>query len=208
MYLYTRMMKLAHGHVQDGIEWAVDITGKVNQVTSLNVGLWVPTLSPGLGRLSFGAAVEHLTDLEDAQAKLNVDAMFLDAVQRGAEVTEASVDDQVAQFVHMPAIDFEPSYVAVVLSQLANGNFQRGVAAGIEIATQATAISGLPTAFLVGTTGAYGGCGWITSGRSLKEVEEGEQAVNASLDFIGLVDRESVCYLPGATTQTIWQRIV
>jgi len=209
MYLFTRMTRLSAGHLLDGMEWAVGITEKVNQVTSLHVGLWTATMSPGIGTLSWGAAVQTLTDLEDAEAKLLVDPMYLDAAQRGSEVTNGAIDDEVAQFLvggTDPA--YNPSHVAVVRSQLANGNFQRGVAAGIEIAQKAAELSGLPTSFLLSTTGTYGGCGWITGATSLHELEQGEQASNMNPDFAALVDSVSTCFLPGVTTQAIWRRIV
>lgn len=209
MYLYTRRVQLAATHQQDGTEWAADIAAKVNQITSLNVGLWGTMLSPAVGQLSFGCAVETLADIEDAEAKLLADPMYLEAVQRGAALITGGVDDECAQFlVGGDEPGFMPSYVAVVRSALANGHFQAGVAGGIEIAERATKISGLPTAFLLSTTGVYGGVGWITSAETLAALEKAEQAINADPGFIGLVDGHSGSYLPGATTQTIWRRIV
>jgi hypothetical protein len=209
MYLFTRATRLAPAHMVDGIEWAVGVTEKVNQVTSLNVGLWASTLSPAVGALGWGCAVEHLSDLEDAEAKLMADTMYLDAVQRGATITNGQLDDETAQYlVGGGDLGFNPSYVAVVRSQLSNGNIQRGIAAGIEIAQKAQELGGLPTAFLVSSTGAYGGVGWITSARTLQELQDGENAANMNPDFMNLVDGSAECFLPGVTTQVIFRRIV
>ena len=209
MYLFTRVTRLAPGHLRDGTEWALDVTAKVNQITSLDVGLWSPILSPGVGTLSWAAMVETLSDLEDADAKLSADAMFLDAVDRAATVTVGGVDDQTAQFIHLPTADVDAKYVAIVQSTLANGAFQRGVEVGVQIATQASEISGTPTSFLMGVTGQYASCAWISAAATLRELEQGEQAVNGNPDFIALLDREAAtCYLPGVTTQAIWKRIV
>ena len=208
MYLFTRMAQLGNGHYRDGLEWAVTLTEKVNQVVSLDVGLWSPMLSPGLGRLSWGATVESLTDLEDADAKLMADPMYLDMVDKGAALVAGTVDDQTAQFVYIPAETPGAKYVAVVESQIANGQFRRGAEKGVEIAQRVTELGTAPTAFLIGTTGAYGGCAWISAAESLREVEAAEQAVNANPDFMELVDDASSCYLPGVTTQSIWRRIV
>lgn len=209
MYLYTRRVQLGLGHQQDGMEWAVDITAKVNQMTSLHAGLWAPMLSPGVGQLAFGCAVETLRDIEDAEAKLLADPMYLDAVQRGATLITGSVDDECAQYlVGDGELPFNPTHIAVVRSALANACFANGITAGIEIAEQAKALSGLPTAFLLSTTGTYGGVGWITSAASLADLERAEQAVNATPEFVAMVDRHSTNFLPGATTQSIWRRIV
>ena len=209
MYLFTRAVRLTPGHIRDGMEWAVSMTEKVNQITALNVGLWTPLMSPGVGTLSFGCAVETLSDLEDAESKLNVDPMYLDAVERGATMIQGAAEDEVAQFLYNPDQTANPTHVAVVRSALANGAFARGVATGIEIAQRATQLGSIPTSFLLSTTGTYAGCGWISSAHSLKELEESEQAVNANPDFIAYLDSEAAaCFLQGVTTQAIWKRIV
>jgi hypothetical protein len=191
------------------MEWAIAITEKVNQITSLNVGLWTPILSPAVGSLSFGCAVETLTDIENGEAKLLADPMYLDAAQRGAELTTGQLDDRAASYVSGGGdIGFNPTHVAVVQSQLANQCLARGVAAGIAIAERATELSGLPTAFLVGTTGGYGDVAWITSAQSLADLEAGEQKTNFDPDFVKMVDDSADCFLPGVTTQEIWRRIV
>jgi hypothetical protein len=209
MYLFTRAVRLAPGHARDGMEWAVSLTEKVNQITALNVGLWTPVMSPAVGTLSFGCAVESATDIEDAEAKLNVEPMYLDAIERGAAMLASGADDELAQFLYNPDQTPNPTHVAVVRTVIANGSFQRGVEVGIEIAQRATQLGTCPTSFLLATTGTYAGCGWISSAHSLKELEESEQAVNANPDFVSFLDSEaSSCYLPGITTQSIWRRVV
>ena len=209
MYLFTRQTRLAPTHAIDGMEWAVTIAEKVNQITSLNVGVWTPAFSAGIGTLSFGAAVESLGDLEDAQAKTMADSMFVDLSRQGAEITTGGLDDQVAQFIVGGTDDgSNPNYVAVVQSQLANGSFGSGVAAGIEIAQRATELSGMTTSFLLSSTGQYGGVAWITGAPSLRELEQGEAATNANPDFVTLVDRVAGNFVEGITTQSIWRRVV
>jgi hypothetical protein len=209
MYLFTRQTRLAPDHAIDGIEWAVTVAEKVNQITSLDVGVWTPFASPGLATLSFGAAVESLTDLEDAQAKTQVDSTFLDLAAKGAQMTTGGLDDQVAQFITGGTDDgSNPTYVAVVQSQLANGHFAGGIGAGVEIAQKATELSGMTTSFLLSSTGTYGGVAWITGAETLKELEEGETATNANPDFVAMVDRLAGNFLDGVTTQAIWRRIV
>ena len=213
MYLFTRQTRLAPEHMIDGIEWAVAIAEKVNQITALDIGVWTPMLSPGIATLSFGAAVESLTDLEDAQAKLFADATFAELSKEGARITVGGIDDRVAQFIvggdgGGDGDGAAPSYVAVVESQLSNGHFGSGIGAGIEIAQKATDLSGLATSFLVSTTGTYGGVSWITSASTLRELEDGEAATNAHPDFLALVDRVADNFTEGVTTQAIWRRLV
>ncbi|HVM08336.1 MAG TPA: hypothetical protein VM345_07740 [Acidimicrobiales bacterium] len=209
MYLFNRTARLGFGHARDGIEWAVTVTEKVNQITSLDAGLWVPVMSPGVNAVSWGCTLETLADMEAADAKLQADSIFNDLLEQGATKLTGTVDDEVAQFVERPAATPDATHVAVVRAQLSNGALQRGIAAGVEIAHRATAIGGLPTSFLVAVTGQYGGCGWITAGSSLKQLEEAEQAINTNADFVAFLDGEAAsCYQPGVTTQSIWKRVI
>jgi hypothetical protein len=209
MYLFTRQARLAPGRTREAVAWAIGITEKVNQITSLDLGLWTPVLSPGLGTMSFGTAVESLGDLEDADAKLSVDNLFQDAVEGGAHFLAGNVEDETGQFVHNPAAPDNTSHVAVVRAQLANGSLRRGIEVGVEIAQRASTIGGAPTAFLLSTTGSYGGCAWITSATSMRELETAEQAVNGDASFLTYLDEEAAgCFVEGATTQGIWRRVV
>jgi hypothetical protein len=192
----------------EGLEWAAETAAKVNQITSLNVGVWTPTLSPALGTLSFGCQVESLGDLEDAEAKLVADPMYLELVQRSAELSTGTYDDQVAQYVHDAGGDPAATHCSVVIAQIANGRFQRGAEVGVEIAQRATEIGGVPTSFLLATTGLYGACIWISAATSLRELERGEQTVNANESFLKLVDDNTAdCYVQGSASQSIWRKV-
>jgi hypothetical protein len=210
MYLFTRTARLRPGNTRDGLAWAVGVTERVNQITGLAVGLWTPTLSPGVGTLSWTTSVEHLTDLDDANAKLMVDDLFVEELDRGATFGEGvGADDEVAQILYGdvdPARN--PQWAMVVRSEIQPGAFANGMEAGVEIATRAAAIGGLTTLFLASTTGKYGGVAWITLADGLAELEAGEQQVNSDPGFLKYVDEVAPGrYIPGVTTQTIFSRI-
>jgi hypothetical protein len=210
MYLFSRTARLRPGDTRESMAWALGITEKVNQITSLDVGLWTTALSPGVGTLSWSAVVENLTQLEDAEAKLMVDDGYLDLLDQGAKFSSGdAANDAVGQII---SGDLDPSrnptHAAVVAATLAPGGFAKGIEAGIEIADRATKLGGLPTAFMIASTGNYGGVAWLTTASSLEELERGEQAVNANPDFIGYIDEvASTVYQAQGTTQTIFRRI-
>src|SRR5687767_2980274 len=100
MYLFTRTARVRPGNIRDSIGWAVGITEKVNQITSLDVELWTTAWSPGNGTLVWSTFVEDLTALETANAKLMVDDLFVAEVDRGAQyTTDDGVNDELAQVV-------------------------------------------------------------------------------------------------------------
>lgn len=211
MYLFTRVARLAPGHTRDSMQWAVGITERVNQITELDVSLWTSVLSPGLGTMSWSTMVEDLEQLEVAEAKLLVEDSYVAEVDRGATyASQQGVDDYVLQILH-GGFDpnHKPHYVSVVQSALANGAFARGIEVGIEIATRAGEISGLPTAFALAMTGSYGAICWMTSAETLAQLQAGEAQVNSDPAFVELVDGQAKdCYLAGVTQQSILRRIV
>ena len=69
-------------------------------------------------------------------------------------------------------------------------------------------VGGLPTAFLLASTGTYAGCAWITSAPSIRALEAAEAAVNGDSHFIDYIDKHGECFVEGITTQSIWRRIV
>ena len=210
MYLFTRTGRLRPGSSRESVAWAIGVTEKVNQITSLDVGLWTTLVSPGNGTLVWSTFVEDLQSLEDANAKLAVDDIFVSEVDRGAQFADGNVDDEVAQLVFGEVDPNQnPKYVATVRSELKPGGFGKGIAAGIEIAQRATTIGGVPTGFLVSSTGKYGGVAWISATNTLAELQESENKVNADASFIAYVDEVGPdAFIPGITTQTIYTRIV
>lgn len=210
MYLFARRGRMTNGKLRDSMAWAVGITEKVNQITSLGVELWRPTMSPGITGLSWNCFVEDLTALETAEQKLLVDEGYLAEFERGASFFGNNpIDDQVAQ-VLFGDVDpsASPTYAAVVTSELAPGAFTKGIEAGIQIAARAGELGGLPTAFLLSTTGTYGGVTWITVADTLQDLERGEQASNSDPGFVELIDQLAPgVYLPGVTTTTIYTKV-
>lgn len=210
MYLFSRTARLERGRTREAMAWAVGITEKVNQITSLNVGLWTTALSPGVGTLSWTTVVENLTQVEDAEAKLMVDDGYVDLVDQGAQFRSGdAVNDIVGQIVSGELDPSrQPTHAAVVEATLAPGGFAKGVEAGIEIADRVTKLCGLPTVFMIASTGRYGGVAWLTTASSLAELEQAEQATNGDPDFIRYIDEVAPkVYQAQGTMQTLFRRI-
>jgi hypothetical protein len=211
MYLFSRSARLAAGHTREAAAWAVGVTERVNQITELNVSLWTPAFSPGVGRLIWSAHVEDLAELENAEAKLMVDDGYVAEVDRGAAFASTEgVDDELAQYVHLAFDkDLQPEYASIVRSALAPGSIEAGMGIGLEIAERATKISGVPTSFALCTTGTYGGVLWLSAYRSINDLQRAEQSVNGDPSFVQFIDKvASGVYRAEATTQSVVRRLL
>ena len=83
MYLFSRQTRLAGGNGRRGVEWSVEMCGRVNQSTDLTVSLWTRMFSPEFGTIAFTAFVEDLVEIEAAGDKLNADDGYIEAANEG-----------------------------------------------------------------------------------------------------------------------------
>jgi hypothetical protein len=220
MYLFTRRIRARSGGVNDAVAWASAITEKVRQITGLDVSLSASVFGPQVGTLVWSTPVPDLATLETAFDKLNVDATFVDEANKGQQYAPDGPDDRLLQFVFPdadtlaagpPADAPQWQYASVVSSVCADGALRKGIELGVQIAQKATEVSGVPTAFLMDTTGAYGGVNWISTAPDIQTVEAANAAINASEEFLKLVDEGAKgTYIAGpeSTQQLIYRRIV
>jgi hypothetical protein len=190
MYLFTRTARLAPGSIRESLAWAADITDRVNRIGVVEAELWQRTMSPGLGTLVWSTVVPDLVTLETAQAKLESDDSYLDAVDRGAQfIDDTGVDDLLATVVH-GTIDphRRPEYVSVVTATLTPGSLRSGMAVGIEIAERASALCGESTSFCLASSGRFGQVAWLTGYASIEAMDRGEQAIYADAAFVEVLD--------------------
>ncbi len=211
MYFFTRNARVRSGQMEPALGWAVDMTGRVNQITDLGVQLWTSILSPQTGTLAWSAFVGELTTLTTANDKLGADPGFLSESARSADLmVDGSLDDVVMHLVHTAGEPVaEPRFATVVTTAIQAGALARAGEVGVEVAERAAALSGVATSFLVAATGLYGGCAWISGTETFAELERGDRRVTFDPDLIAYLDEHSAgVYRPEVSNQTMWQRIV
>jgi hypothetical protein len=208
MYLFTRAGRLAPGPPGPALAHVASVTEKVHDETGLEISAWLSSMSPELGTCVWSCMVDSLEELEAANDKLAVSDQFARLLTDGAEILTGEARDGLAQFVHgEPAADGpRPSYVTVVRATAVNGRLRDAMAGGVEIATAATELTGVPTSFLVETTGAYGGCRWVSAFADIGSVQRSEAALNADGTWMELIDRVGTLYTQGAS-QSMYRRI-
>jgi hypothetical protein len=168
---------------------AVESAGRVSQITGLEVRPWVAVFSPEFGTIVWATFLEHLEDLESATDKLAADSAYGDFVEQSADLFIGPAEDNLLQVVHGEPTGDRPAYVATVRAECANGSIGAAMAAGVEIAETATRITGSPTMFASGVTGAYGGVGWFTAAPDLQTMEQNNAKLMADAAWLETIDR-------------------
>jgi hypothetical protein len=212
MYLYSTAVRSGEASPVKVMDWALTMTQKVNQISTVPVSLWTSTMSPGMGMLAWTSVVSDLAVIEETETKLMADPGYSGLIDQaiGAHLLSPDSGDQMLmQLVHadpdMAGINAE--YASTVRAMLAPGASAHGIELGVEIATRAKKISGRPTSFAVGVTGDYGSIMWVSLAENVKQVQDALEALNADEDFAKMLDKEaSKAYLPHAT-QTISRKL-
>lgn len=210
MYLFTRRTRLVGGNGSAGIEWATGLCSSVKAVTDHDVQLWASVYSPGFGTVSWTAWVEDLAQLESIGDRLGADADYAALVDRGASLTDGTLDDALLQPLHgTPDPTQEITYVAGVEAIVAGGNVVKAMTAGITIAQHAEKVTGRPTMFVQAATGPYGSVGWLTGYPDIASFQAAQEALAADAGWPEVVDATDGCFVedPASTQQRIWRRL-
>lgn len=218
MYLFDRRVRLRAGSPTDAMEWTTAVAEKAAQVCGLDIAVWASTFGPAVGTVAFTTVVPDLAALEAAFDKLQADPAYLDLASKGQQYAPDGADDHLAQFVHpdperlaqLTAADGpQPTYATVVESQCTSGSLGKGLETGVRIAQAVESATGVPTSFLLGSTGLYGAVAWITTYDDIEALERAEAAVNHDPAFVELVDNGAAGVFDAAgTTQLVYRRLL
>jgi hypothetical protein len=210
MYLYSTSVRSGVANPAHVLEWAIRMTEKINQIGEVPSRLWTSAMSPAMGTLAWTAVVTDLAIIEETEAKLSTDPGYLALVDEAMPLLSTDAADQrLMQLVYADpdAARGDVQYASTVRAALAPGSMRRGIELGAEIAQQAKRITGRPTSFAVGVTGAYGDVMWVSLAETIQQLQSANEALNANEEFSKNLDKEAAkVYLPGAT-QTISRKI-
>jgi|SoiMethySBSTD1v2_1073268.scaffolds.fasta_scaffold11381_7 hypothetical protein len=206
MYLFTRSGRFGPRANREAIAFVGEVTEKVRQETGLDVHAWSATMSPELGTVVWATLVEDLEHLEQANDKLAASDSFLDLAERGGELFVGPLSDGLGQIVsgEMDPSAPTPNYVTSARAVATNGKLRAALDGGVEIAEAATRITGVPTMFVVASTGPYGGCAWNSGFSDIGQLEQAEAALMADSGWIELIDRVGPAYRSDAS-QSIYR---
>src|SRR6476620_9167902 len=189
MYLFTRRVQLG-GAGPAGLEWAVGVRERVDQIIDLDVGLWASAYSDGFGTVSFSSFAPDLASLEAANDALGADKGFLALAAQGGDLSQGT-DDALREIVHgTPDPSAEPQYISVINAVAANGHIAKAMTAAVELAQQSEKITGVPSLVTSNVTGPYGGITWISAYPNIAAFDAGRQAMAEDTGWPAFVDEQ------------------
>jgi hypothetical protein len=207
MYLFTRSRRADPGDFVKAMESVGEITEQARKITGQPIEAWTAVMSPEVGTVVWTLWAERMAVIEQGGDALAADSGFQKLIEKADDHFEGPYVDNLATLVHgTPDLASAPQYVTVATATAANGRVNDAIMGGIEIADLATKISGFNTLFLVGNTGPFGSCAWITGAPDVNAVDDGESALNADPEWVKLIDRVGPAFTQDAA-QAIYRRL-
>ena len=200
MYLFTRRTRLSEGNGTAGVEWAASVAAKAVELTGREIRVWDSAFSPRAGTITWTGWFEDLQALELAGDKLAADPAMERLVKAGTKYTDGGLDDGLVQVLHGGPNAAPVQYVGTVVAVAAPGNIGRAIAAGIEIAQKAEAITGVPVLFGRAVTGPYLQVHWFTGYESVTAMEKADTAQASDPSWIELLDSTKDLFIADTTS--------
>lgn len=200
MFIFGRSRTAAPAHARAAMAMAIEAAERAKQVAGLQMYPWTTMFSPGVGTLVWSARAESLEELETAADKWAGDGPTMDWVEQNDHLFEGPTNDALTEVIHGTPGGEPGPYVAIVQAQWAQGKWSAAMAVGAEIVDAFSRITGHNPLFGRSVTGAFAGVSWITSFPDIGASAAADTAVATDAGWSELMDRATVCYLPGATS--------
>jgi hypothetical protein len=210
MYLFTRETTLVGGQRRP-LQYALEITEKVNATIDLDVHLWAAVLGRPVGTLSWNAVVEGRGALGAATAALGGSEAYQDILERGQEFATGPATDTLRQLVHPAELTGEGTAVGnfaeAITAVPAPGQIAAAMGWAVEISELASGIAGVPVTFWADAYGNFGRVTWLIVYPDAAAVDAANDRLNSSAEYIGSIDAHGELFVPASGERALFTRI-
>jgi hypothetical protein len=206
MHLFSRV-GVVTGSPVETLEWAVNITAKVNEAMDVEVSLWQGQFGYPLGTVAWTAVVESRAQLAAETMKLAADQGYLDLVGQGqAFAGTTPFEDSLGTLVHTTAEPDGPppigAWAEITTAVPMGGKIAAAMAWGVEISDYHAAVTGSPVMFLADDYGTFGQVTWIAVHADAAAADAATAAVMADADYATKVDGVGDLFVPGQSNRS------
>jgi hypothetical protein len=209
MNLFTRTRTIDPEHMQEALEFSVEIAQYVTDTTHLKVIPWISVYGDPVGTVSFSARVESLAAMGAAQETLATDAGFQQRLrEQGTRYFSGPTQDVIAQFVDMAGTAPNTGkFASIVTAQCAGGKIAEAMAWGVDIMNHVAKVADMDVALVRGLYGPWATLGWISVVDSLDKVDSVEAATSTDPTYIETIDQAGDLFVPGSAQQRLVRRL-
>jgi hypothetical protein len=211
MHIFSRVGTLTGG-VRRPLEWASEVTEKVNSLTDIDVALWTATFGFPVGTVAWSSMVESRQQLVDQTAPLVADDGYLSLVEKGQEFVTIPMQDHLRTVLHTTAEPEGPppvgSSAEIITAAAAAGKIGEAMAWGVSIADKFAAVTGAESMFLADAYGTIGQMTWISGFDDAAAVDAASEATLADAEYMAAIDGAGDLFQPGSGQRGFVTRMV
>lgn len=210
MYLFSRTAML-RGPQQETMQWATEITDRVNAVTHIDTTLWQGLFGAPLGTVAWSARVDSHVALAGVMGALGSDQQFMALSDRGLQYTNGPVLDSMSQLVHQTGSDLETpplgACAQLISATPAEGRIGDAMRWGTEIADYFASITHIDVLMLTATYGDFGDVLWLARFPTLADVDATQEILGKDEEYVARIDRAGDLFQPGTAKQRLFTRV-
>lgn len=210
MIIYQRVVTFV-APPQEVMPWAAEITGAVNERTTLNTSLWQGLSGGPLGTLAWSSVVENMTAVEAAFDKLASDGAYLDLVERARDWVPVPGEDHILRMVHTAGRDYvRPDVGAYAEGTTAipvAGRYGRAGEFGVAIADRHSQLTHASVLFCSVEYAAFGEMRWLGLYESAAEVDHAAELIAKDEGYREALDGAADLFVEGRSQRTLARRI-
>lgn len=206
MQVFTRQLRLVGA--AEAAAWAVEVTGKAQQVSGLPISLWTASAGLPSGSYAWSSPIDGMAQLIEANDKMNSDDDLTALVARGRDHVAEVMPDRVHELIHGEVSGPAPvgSFMASVTAVAAEGQGRAAGAWAVKIADIWAGITGISPVVTTTLAGPMFEYSWFVRHATAASIDEASGKILASAEYAAELDGAGGLFHPG-TAQVYARRI-
>ncbi|MDJ0769233.1 MAG: hypothetical protein QNJ12_10580 [Ilumatobacter sp.] len=207
MYLFNRARRAHPSKLLEAMGSAVEIAGKVNQITGLEISVWSVRFGRPAGTIMWSARLDSQAQLFEANEKMMADATYMDMVMSMNELYEGTAEDRMASVISGAPAEAPSKYVVTMEATMANGKYAEAIEFGVAMQEFGHSELDAPNMFAAATYGGFADVVWLTGFDTPEQLDAGHEWQMTNPEFHERVKGAAGLFVEGSGAQGLIERI-
>lgn len=203
MYIFGRRRRMNPARGRAAMAATIEARDRASAILGFPVWAWSSVLSADLGTVMWSTRFDHLSDAIAADDALWSDDGFASWAEQNDELYSGPSEDTISEVIAGAPSGPPGAFVQIAQGVCANGAIAEAMGFGVEIAETASRIGGHQTMFVSPVVGPFGAVGWLTSFPDLAALEAANASLQATDEWVKLIDRAGHAFQPGVTSSLL-----
>lgn len=208
MFLFSRISTIAPAKIQEGMQFAAEITAFINANSPLKLSVGSFMFGRSVGTVVWSCVVDSQSAFVAATDKLLANEQYWKRLNAASELFVGNPEDALRAIAAANGAIGPAPFVQTILA-VANGDrAAEAMSWGVQMSELVHKITGVPTAFVVDAYGPFGGVGWLSGYADAAAVDAAREKILASTDYHAAMAKSSGFFVPGTGRSALIRNIV